>query len=75
MFLTEAQGLIDAHNADENAHQAIQNAAADINRRLALIELMYNTEVKGNPFVISFDDLSKLVVTGVWNKEQRRLEF
>ena len=30
---------------------------------------------KGNPFVISFDDLSKLVVTGVWNKEQRRLEF
>ena len=75
MFLTEAQGLIDAHNTDENAHQAIQNAAADINRRLALIELMYNTEVKGNPFVISFDDLSKLVVTGVWNKEQRRLEF
>ena len=52
-----------------------RNAAADINRRLALIELMYNTEVKGNPFVISFDDLSKLVVTGVWNKEQRRLEF
>ena len=41
-FLAEAQKLIDAHNADAEAHPAIQNLSAALDSRLSLLELMYN---------------------------------
>lgn len=74
-FLAEAQKLIDAHNADAEAHPAIQNLSAALDSRLSLLELMYNTDVSGNPFTVTFDSLTGLVVTGVWNTNQKRLEF
>ena len=43
--------------------------------RLSLLELMYNTDVSGNPFTVTFDSLTGLVVTGVWNTAQKRIEF
>ena len=43
--------------------------------RLALLELMYNTDVSGNPFTVTFESLTGLVCTGVWNAELARLEF
>lgn len=74
-FLAEAQKLIDAHNADAEAHPAIQNLSAALDSRLSLLELMYNTDVSGNPFTVTFDSLTGLAVTGVWNIPQKRIEF
>ena len=48
---------------------------APVDSRLSLLELMYNTDVSGNPFTVTFDSLTGLVVTGVWNTNQKRLEF
>ena len=36
---------------------------------------MYNTDVSGNPFSATFESLTGLTVTGVWNKAQNRIEF
>ena len=74
-FLVEAQKLIDAHNADPEAHPFLQNLNAAMDSRLSLLELMYNTDVSGNPFTVTFDSLTGLVVTGVWNTTQKRIEF
>ena len=71
----EAQKLIDEHNGDMEAHPFLQNLNAAIDSRLSLLELMYNTDVSGNPFSVTFDSLTGLVVTGVWNTSQQRLEF
>ena len=39
------------------------------------MELMYITDVNGNPFTVTFGTLDGLTVTGVWNQAQARLEF
>ena len=36
---------------------------------------MYNTDVSGNPFTATFESLTGLVATGVWNTALARLEF
>lgn len=48
---------------------------ADVDARLGLLELMYRTQVNGNPFTVSFSDMADLVVTGVWNADLKRVEF
>lgn len=77
------------HNADEGAHADIrekienvttgsaniETAVADVDARLALLELMYRTQVSGNPFSVSFENMSGLLVTGIWNAAQKRVEF
>lgn len=77
---------IAAHNADPDAHnsltaymlEAIGNSEIrldDVEVRLGLLELMYRTQVNGNPFTASFSDMSGLLVTGVWNETLKRVEF
>lgn len=75
MLLDRAQDLIDAHNADPEAHPPLQAAIAGINMRLTLLELMFNTDVVGNAFRVNFDTLDGVEVTGVWNQPQARIEF
>ena len=75
VFLKEAQKLVDAHNDDEEAHHSIQNSISDVSARLALLELMFNTSVTGNPFTVTFDTLDGTVVEGVWNTTAKRIEF
>lgn len=74
-FLVQSQEQIDAHNIDEHAHPAIQAAYAALDARQTLMELRYNTEVSGNPFTATFEDLTKLHIEGVWNAAQKRVEF
>lgn len=74
-FLTESLTQIAAHNAAVAAHPAIQSNIAAMDSRLSLLELMYNTDVSGNPFTATFESLNGLVVTGVWNAAQKRIEF
>lgn len=52
-----------------------ETSLADVDARLGLLELMYRTQVNGNPFTVSFSDMSGLVVTGVWNETLKRVEF
>ena len=66
---------IAAHDADPAAHPYLLGLIAGHDARLALLELMYNTEVSGNPFTVTFESLTGLVCTGVWNAALSRLEF
>ena len=80
---------LQAHNTDPEAHPDIRALLArvsadgdrmgmmvsDVDARLTLLELMYRTDVSGNPFTVNFDDLTRLRVTGVWNTEKKRIEF
>ncbi len=54
---------------------SMENSLADVDARLGLLELMYRTQVNGNPFTVSFSDMTDLVVTGVWNETLKRVEF
>lgn len=89
-YMREAlKKAVAAHNGDKTAHQdireALASAAADgedlgsnlagLDARLELLELMYRTQVNGNPFTVSFSDMSGLEVTGVWNETLKRVEF
>ena len=74
-LLGKAQTLIDAHNADPEAHPPLRAAISGLNMRLSLLELMFNTDVTGNAFRVSFESLDGTAVTGVWNQPQARVEF
>lgn len=74
-FLTEAQALIDKHNENADAHRSIQNDMQEINARLALLELLFTTDVTGNPFTVTFATLEGTNVEGVWNDTAKRIEF
>lgn len=54
---------------------SLGTSLADVDARLGLLELMYRTQVNGNPFTVSFSDMTDLVVTGVWNADMKRVEF
>lgn len=66
---------IATHDADPKAHPYLLGLIAGLDARLALLELMYTTEVSGNPFTVTFETLTGLVCTGVWNQALSRLEF
>jgi len=53
----------------------METSLADVDARLGLLELMYRTQVNGNPFTASFADMADVVVTGVWNADLKRVEF
>ena len=74
-FLEEAQKLIDKHDNDANAHFSIQNLVTSMNARLSLLELLFNTNVDGNPFKVTFESLDGVHVEGVWNAGAKRVDF
>lgn len=74
-FLDEAQKLIDAHDVNEDAHFSIQNAVTGVDARLSLLELMFNTQVTGNPFTVTFETLDGVNLEGVWNVKAKRADF
>ena len=71
----ELAEAIVAHDADPAAHPYLLGLYAGADARLSLLELMYNTDVSGNPFTATFESLTGLVATGVWNTALARLEF
>lgn len=74
-FLDEARKLIAQHNADKAAHPSILGTIDQFDSRLSLIELQYGTDVNGNPFRVTFENLDEVDVQGVWNQPQARIEF
>lgn len=65
----------DVHAKSTDAHPAMQAQIAALDARLSLMELKYSTNVTGNPFTVTFDSLTGLDVTGVWNQPMKRIEF
>ena len=55
--------------------ESLEARLDNVDDRLGILELMYRTQVNGNPFTVSFSDMSGLVVTGVWNEKLKRVEF
>lgn len=74
-FLSEADTAVEKHNSDSDAHHAIQTTVADIDARLSLLELQYNTDVTGNPYIVTFASLDGIALEGVWNTAAKRAEF
>ena len=75
LFLEDVQKRIATHNADPKAHPHILAGLEDFDARLSLIELQYGTDVNGNPFIVTFETLDGVNVQGVWNEQERRIEF
>ena len=75
MLIAKMRELIEMHNTDPEAHPDIRRGITDLDTRLSLLELRYGTEVNGNPFTVTFEDLNDVVVTGVWNQAKARIEF
>lgn len=75
MLLAEAQCLIDEHNADPEAHSHLRGLISGLDSRLSLLELMYNTDVKGNQFSVTFESLDGTTVAGVWNQLYAQIEL
>lgn len=74
-LLDETRAIIDAHNEAPDAHPALQSDMDALDARLMLMELMYNTDVSGNPFIVTFGTLDGASVEGVWNETLKRVEF
>lgn len=69
------EDAISKHNADPEAHRTIRQELDDLDIRVTRLELMYGTDVTGNPFTVTFETLDGTVATGVWNSGQKRMEF
>lgn len=67
--------VVSEHNTDTNSHPDIRVTMAGIDSRLSTLELKYGTNVTGNSFEVTFETLTGLVVTGVWNETYARIEF
>lgn len=74
-FLRDVERLIAEHDLNPEAHQSIRNLITDVDARLALLELLFNTSVTGNPFTVTFETLDGVIVEGVWNEPAKRVEF
>lgn len=68
-----AEGIA-AHNTDEAAHPYILHQLVDRTARIKMLEDFLYNDITGNPHSITFVTLDGLVVTGVWNEAQARLE-
>lgn len=53
----------------------IKALISPLSTRLTTLELKYDTNVTGNSWSVAFTSLSGVVVTGVWNESQGRIEF
>lgn len=75
IFRNEAQKLIDIHNSAQDSHHDIRNSLSQLGARVGRLEDMMLNDVTGNPYIITFGELNGLVVEGVWNQAQQRIEF
>ena len=68
-------GAVGKHNTDGASHPDIRINMNDLDSRLSVLELKFGTDVTGNSFEVTFEDLDGVVVTGVWNQTYARIEF
>lgn len=82
-FTTVLMPIVDArvdekiaiHNADTKAHPPLQRLIDALSGRVNLLELQFNTSVTGNPFLVTFENLDAVTLSGTWNESLARVEF
>ena len=74
----EADGVAATPSAVKSAYDLAKTTsatAADLTSRVKLLEMILSTDVSGNPYYVTFESISGLSVTGVWNQANGRIEF
>lgn len=66
---------VNAHNTSPTAHPDILAAVAALETEVEALNLKFGTDVTGNAFSVTFSTLDDVIVTGVWNTAQARIEF
>lgn len=85
------EGIVSSKTASKEAYIGAENLAlfwslvqpllggadlTDLSSRVKLLELVvFNQQVEGNPFTVTFDTLTGVSATGVWNTQSQRIEF
>ena len=73
--LTESQRPeVDAYTQAQTDTK-ISDAVDALEATVEAIELKFGTSVTENPFTVTFSTLNDVIVTGVWNTAQARIEF
>lgn len=75
IVIEEIDRKIAVHNASEAAHPALQKIIDALAGRVTLIEMQFNTNVTGNPFLVTFENLDDVNLSGTWNERLARVEF
>ena len=74
VFLDLAQGLIDEHDADPNAHKGLRKLVDNNDERITVLEKLFEGE--SEQFRYDFITLDGLALTnGVYNTTESRIEF
>ena len=66
---------VNTHNTSPTAHPDILAAVAALETEVEALNLKLGTDVTGNAFSVTFSTLDDVIVTGVWNTAQARIEF
>lgn len=66
---------VNDHNSSAQAHPLLQAVLADLETSVRALELKYGTQIKDNPFQVTFSSLDGATVSGVWNTAQAQIEF
>lgn len=72
---SEIDKKIAEHNDDGKAHPPLQRIMDALSGRIKLLELQFNSNVTGNPFLVTFENLDDIVLDGTWNESLARVEF
>ena len=75
LIIISSKDNVPAHNVDPEAHPDIRALLSNHEGRITRLENMLVNEVTGNPFLVTFENLDGLIVTGTWNEAQARIEF
>jgi hypothetical protein len=59
---------------DESAVAHILSLVTNLTDRVTLIEAVLFNDIKANPFIIQFDNLNGVEITGIWNADLQRIE-
>lgn len=60
--------VLEGKTVDTTEFEALQ-------AQVDLLQLRYHTEVNGITFSVDFYDLNGVIITGVWNEAEGRIEF
>ena len=75
LIIIQSPDNVPAHNVDPESHPDIRAMLSNHEGRITRLENILLSDITGNPFLITFENLDGLVVTGTWNQAQARMEF
>lgn len=67
---------ITSHNSNDQTHEDLRNAFAKAQLDIQILKLNHETDITGNTFIVSFEDLDDVNVTkGTWDSVNDRIYF